>query len=72
MKRLFLKLLNLFKQPDPQKPVEIASWPFPTKDFEPRPKKKPVVKKATTRPKKPVVKNETAKKAATKRKKAAK
>ena len=38
---------------------KLAAWPFPavSEDFDPRPceKKKPVVKKATTRTKKPAV-----------------
>ena len=40
----------------------IDAWPFPavTEDFEPRPKKKPTVKKATTRTKKPAVAAKTA------------
>lgn len=37
--------------------AELKAWPFPdvSEDFEPRPKKKPTVKKATTRTKKPAV-----------------
>jgi len=40
-------------EPDP---AEIAAWPFPipkevSEDFEPRPKRKPSLKKATTRTK---------------------
>ena len=52
-----------------KKDLDMA-WPFPvaSKDFSPRPKRK-YVRKATTRT---APKNETAKKAATKRKKAGK
>lgn len=57
MNKLISWVLGLFKKPQ----EEITAWPFPTvsEDFEPRPKpepkKKPAVKKATTRTKKPAV-----------------
>ena len=86
-------LKDFFGRHEIQAKVEVKSpWPYPTvlgtpsADFDPRPKKKPTVKKATTRKptidkdtviksmkQKPApVKNKTAAKAATKRKKAAK
>ena len=59
------KILNLFKKPDPQKPVPLKKWPFPVEKecdcehcegldevMEQEPTKKPAkktVKKATTR-----------------------
>jgi len=55
MNKLITWVLGLFKKPQ----EEITAWPFPdvSKDFDPRPepKKKPAVKKATTRTKKPAV-----------------
>ena len=61
MKKLIKKVLSLFRKPEEEvvfPKAEIAAWPFPipSEDFEPRPKKKrPQVKKATTRkPKAPV------------------
>jgi len=46
------------------KSPEFQMWPFPvvSEDFDPRPKKKPTIKKATTRPakKKPAVTAKTA------------
>lgn len=55
----FLKwALSKFEDKTPQ----MEAWPFPdvSEDFEPRPKKKPTVKKATTRIKKPAVVAKTA------------
>ena len=61
MKALLIKLLSLFRQPEPQKPVE--PWPFPPVAKEccggcDKPAKKTVKKAATPKP--------AAKKAATK------
>ena len=55
IKRFLEWALSLF---GPSKKEQIEAWPFPavTEDFEPRPKKKPTVRKATTRAaKKPAV-----------------
>jgi len=68
IKKLLNWALSLFSKPK----EELKEWPFPTvsKDFDPRPKKKPTVKKATTRPvkKKPAVVAKTAAKKTTKKK----
>ena len=59
MKKLIDWILGLFKKPKEEfEPIEFKAWPFPavSEDFDPRPKRKPRVAKATTRPKKPVVK----------------
>jgi hypothetical protein len=56
MKDLLAKLLSMFRQPEPQKPVDV--WPFPpvSEDFEPRPKaevaKAPRKKSTATKQKK--------------------
>jgi hypothetical protein len=59
IKRFLEWALSLF---GPSKKEQIEAWPFPavSEDFEPRPKKKPTVKKATTRTKKPAVAAKTA------------
>ena len=60
MKKLIKKVLNLFRKPEEEitfPKAEIAAWPFPI----PSEKKRPQVKKATTR--KPAAKKSVAKKA---------
>ena len=60
MKTLIKKVLNLFRKPEEEitfPKAEIAAWPFPI----PSEKKRPQVKKATTR--KPAAKKSVAKKA---------
>ena len=60
IKKILLWALSKFDDKAP----ELEAWPFPavSKDFDPRPKKKPQVKKATTRTakKKPAVAAKTA------------
>ena len=64
MKYLIKKILAIFKKPVEEIDPRVAPWPFPvgqvSKDFEPRPKKKVIVPKASTRKpaakKKPAVK----------------
>jgi len=63
LKKLIDWVLGLFKKQEAE--VTFEAWPFPSvsEDFDPRPceKKKPVVKKATTRTvKKPAVAAKTA------------
>jgi hypothetical protein len=69
--KLIDRFLNWLKiKPKPTLEDKLAAWPFPamSEDFDPRPKpkakRKPVVKKATTRP----VKKTVVKKTATKKK----
>jgi len=60
LKTLIKKVLNLFRKPEEEivfPKAEIAAWPFPI----PSEKKRPQVKKATTR--KPAAKKPVAKKA---------
>jgi len=60
LKTLIKKVLNLFRKPEEEitfPKAEIAAWPFPI----PSEKKRPQVKKATTR--KPAAKKSVAKKA---------
>jgi len=63
LKTLIKKVLNLFRKPEEEitfPKAEIAAWPFPI----PSEKKRPQVKKATTRTsKKPAAKKTVAKKA---------
>ena len=60
IKRLIKWALSKFED----KPPQLDAWPFPavSEDFEPRPepKKKPTLRKATTRTKKPAVAAKTA------------
>lgn len=66
MKELIVKALKWALSKFEDKTPQLEAWPFPavSEDFEPRPceKKKPRVKKATTRPakKKPAVVAKTA------------
>lgn len=66
MSKLFAWVLRLFKKPQPTLEDKLTAWPFPigqaTEDFEPRPKRKPAVKKATTRPVKKTVAKKPVKK----------
>jgi len=60
LKKLIKKVLNLFRKPEEEvvfPKAELAAWPFPVEQK----KKRPQVKKATTR--KQVVKKPVAKKA---------
>jgi len=67
LRRLFAWVFSLFDKPQEEIDPRVAPWPFPvgqvSKDFEPRPKKKVTVPKATTR-KKPAAKKTAAKKKA--------
>ena len=68
MKKLIDWVLGLFKKPEEEMNLDFKMWPFPapSEDFEPRPKKKITVPKATTRKpraKKTVAKKTVAKKA---------
>jgi len=62
MKKHIVKALQWALTKFAPEPEEITAWPFPvvSKDFEPRPVKKPTLKKATTRTKKPAVVAKTA------------
>jgi hypothetical protein len=62
MKKHIVKVLQWALTKFAPEPEEITAWPFPTvsEDFEPRPVKKPTLKKATTRVKKPAVAAKTA------------
>ena len=61
MKKIIDWILGLFKKQETE--ISFEAWPFPavSEDFDPRPKpkRKPRVAKATTRPKKPVAKKAT-------------
>lgn len=69
LKKLFSWISGLFKKPEEEINIELKMWPFPvgkvSEDFEPRPKKKVTVPKATTR--KPAAKKTVAKKAVAKK-----
>ena len=64
MKDLVVRFLKWALSRFDDKPAQIEAWPFPVGE-EPKPKTKPRVKKATTRPAKssPAAKRTTAKKA---------
>jgi hypothetical protein len=66
MKKHIVKALKWALSKFDRSPEQIAAWPFPvgqvSEDFEPRPKKKVIVPKASTR-KKPAAKKAVAKKA---------
>ncbi len=53
----FLKWLLSKLEPQPTLKETLTAWPFPEET--PKPKRKPRVAKATTRPKKPVAKKAT-------------
>ena len=55
MKEIINWVVGLFKKPEPKTEIEFEMWPFPVEA--PKPKRKPRVAKATTRPvKKPAAK----------------